>query len=526
MQPLVEEMIGPHGPSKSSPGPVQQPSSVLEGLRNEVRSRWPEWAAISCFAALVAFAIPWHEPWSDEAQAWQLARSLSLPALFQTYIRYEGTPGLWHFLLWVLIRARVSYSGLHWICGVIAVAAASLLVVKSPFPRYLKLALPFTFFLLFQYAVVARSYVLVPLLLFLVALQWKRSPAAIALLLGLLANVALHASVISAGLAIVYFLEKVRSGGVKDPGRRRQLLFFSIILVCFYAFALWTAWPPGDLPTSSFRGPSRPLFILALGSLSMGVCQPLILALPFWIAVALCLRARHSLLYLLPVLFFAAFSGAVYVHFFHSGILAPLLMCIFWITWPAPGCGHSRREAFGRAALVFMAGVQILWSAYALGYDHFRAYSPAPATAEFLRPFVRDGDTIAVTHLGKIENQDYEDVGILPYFDHNILANQQDPFWRWGPQNKTEVRFDALLPSRPQIVLVEALPEPGQPVNLNDAKADLLFKSGYRFTNQFCGRIPARLDFFGGPTCFLIFQSTGSPQEPPANKASQASAPN
>ncbi|MGA2170591.1 MAG: hypothetical protein ABSG62_20570, partial [Terracidiphilus sp.] len=79
---------------------------------------------------------------------------------------------------------------------------------------------------------------------------------------------------------------------------------------------------------------------------------------------------------------------------------------------------------------------------------------------------------------------------------------------------------------RPQIVLVEALPEPGQPVNLNDAKADLLFKSGYRFTNQFCGRIPARLDFFGGPTCFLIFQSTGSPQEPPANKASQASAPN
>jgi len=98
-------------------------------------SRWPEWTTLAAYAALVAFAIPFHEPWADEAQAWQLARTLSLADLFKTFIRYEASPGLWHFLLWILIKAHVSYTGLHWICGAIAVASTSLLIFRSPLPR-------------------------------------------------------------------------------------------------------------------------------------------------------------------------------------------------------------------------------------------------------------------------------------------------------------------------------------------------------------------------------------------------------
>jgi hypothetical protein len=516
MQPQAEVIEEPRSSRDAPSIPSQQSNSALHGLPALARARWPEWATIAFFAALVAFAIPYHEPWSDEAQAWQLARSLSLHDLFQTYIRYEGSPGLWHFFLWVLIRAHVSYSGLHWICGAIAVAATSLLVLKSPFPRYLKLTLPFTFFLLFQYAVVARSYVLVPALLYLIALEWKKRPLVLALLLGLLSNVALHASVISVGLAVVYFAEKIRNGALKDPRRRSQLLLFSFILLCFFAFALWTAWPPQDISNhiASVRGQSRPFVTMALGSLCLAICQPWVLAIPFWIAIALCLRARRGLIYLLPVVLFVAFCGAVHAHLFHMGLLVPLVICILWITWPASGCGRSRSETAGRVALGFMVGVQILWSAYALGYDHFNAYSPAPATAEFLKPFVRNGDTIAVTYLSQVDSQDYEAVAMLPYFDHNIYANQQQPFWWWGNRDSTEDRFYALLPSHPRIVLVHARPKPGQPIDLNDPKAHLLFQSGYRFTNQFCGTIPARLGAFGDPLCFMVFQPVDSSRQP------------
>jgi hypothetical protein len=341
------------------------------------------------YAAQVAFAIPYHEPWADEAQAWQLARSLSLPALFQTYLRYEASPGLWHLLLWILIRAHVSYVGLHWICGETAVGATALLALRSPFARYLKLVLPFTYFLLFQYAVVARSYVLVPVLLYLIALCWKKNPLILALLLGLLANVALHAAVISGGLALVYFIEQARDGGPK--GYRRQLLPGALTLLILWAFALWTAWPPPDnsFYASYTPGASRPFLAWILMSPLWEICHPWILSIAFWVAIALCLSRRGNPLYLLPVLFFAAFSGAVLFAWWHIGLLVPLVICLLWITWPTPGGKICRPEAIARIAMVVMSAIQILWSAYAIQFDHYNAYSPDLATANFLQPFVR-----------------------------------------------------------------------------------------------------------------------------------------
>ena len=498
---------------------------TLDGLRGELRSRWPEWTTISVFAAVVAFAIPYHEPWTDEAQAWQLARSLSIRALFQTYIRYEGTPGLWHFLLWILNHAHISYTGLHWICGAIAVVSASLLVLNSPFPRYLKLALPFTFFLVFQYAVVARSYVLVPLMLFVIASWWKKSPLVVAITLGLLANCALHAAVISSGLAIVYFVEQLREGSAKDPARRRKLLPYALIILSFYAFALWTAWPPSDPVTfiSVVRGQSPPFLAYALRSLLLPICQPWILSIPFWIAIVLVLRARQSVFYLLPVLFFAVFSGAMYANFWHLGLLVPLVICLLWITWPSPGSDFSWCEIAGRAALIYMAGAQILWSGHAIHFDHYNAYSPDLAAAQFLKPRVEGGATIAVTYLDESPAHVALATGILPYFDRNIYINQPDPFYWWSGKNPTDALFNALLPSHPSIVLAETQhAQSGHLIDLSGPRAELLMKSGYRVTNVFCGSISFRMRAIL-TNCHVIFQRVDSSQGPSGNTASPAS---
>jgi hypothetical protein len=475
-------------------------------LSPEIRSRRPEWTTVVLYAGMVAFAIPYHEPWSDEAQAWQLARSLPLVALFQKYIRYEGSPGLWHLLLWILSRAHVSYTGMHWISGGIAVAGISILVLKSPFPRYLKLSLPFTSFLLFQYAVVARSYVLVPCLLFMIALRWKRSPVVVALLLGLLANVALHAAVISGGLAIVYAIERIRRGDFKDSSQRSRLLYSAAILLCFYAFALWTAWPPHDLILSRVRGQSRSFTVYAIVSLLFGICQPLILSIVFWLAIGLCIRARHSLLYLLPVLLFACFCGAVHVEFWHAGLLVPLVISLLWITWPGPGYSISRYEAIGRGAMIFMVGTQILWSVYALAYDHSHAYSPDLAAAKFLQPLVRGGAKIAVTYVDEPLIHSWHAVGILPYFDHNIYMNWPNSFWSWSENDPAEDLFLAALGTQPRIVIVEMHPRhSSQPVPVESPKVQALTKAGYKLTNVFCGAMSLRFQE-GEDSCHLIFQ--------------------
>jgi hypothetical protein len=495
---------------------------ALDGLRAQLRSRWPEWTTITVFAAVVAFAIPCHEPWSDEAQAWQLARSLSLPSLFQTYIRYEATPGLWYFLLWILNRAHVGYTGMHWICGAIALVSASLLVLNSPFPRYLKLALPFTFFLLYQYAVVARSYVLVPLMLFAIASWWKKSPWVVAVALGLLANCSLYAAVSSGGLAIVWLVEQLRAGSAKAPARRRKLLLCALIVLSFFAFAVWTAWPPADLAKHvSWAREARSSFLVnALAALLAPICQPLILSVPIWIAFVLVLCARRSFLCLLPVLFFAIFAGVAPGSFWHWGLVVPLLICLLWITWPPPEQGASTYEISAQAALIYVAGVQILWSIYALNFDHYNAYSPNLAAAEFLRPRVQAGATIAVTYLDQPSipvsaRETFFATGILPYFDHGIYMNQPYPFYWWSDKNPSDRLFKVLLPSHPSIVLVEAVQFQSAPaqslaaVDLRGQAVGFSMESGYRLTNVFCGAVPFQTQLVV-THCHLIYQYSGN----------------
>ena len=401
---------------------------------------------------------------------------------------------------------------MHWISGAIAVAATSLLVFRSPFPRYLKLSLPFTYFLLFQYSVVARSYVLAPLLLFAIATIWRRGPVALAILLGLLANVAVHTAVISAGLALVYVVERIRNADVEEPLYRRQLLFGAAILLGFYAIMLWTAWPPHDLALSRVRGETRPFLSYAVVSLVSGVCQPWPLSILFWGAIAICLRARRRLLYLLPVLFFACLSGAVYANWWHVGLLIPLVICVLWITWPAQSSVISQYETIGRMAMLVMVVTQILWSAYALAYDHSHAYSPDLAAARFLRPFVGEGDTIAVTYLDQPEgNRAYDSVGLQPYFDHNIFVNQANSFWSWSASDPTEDRFVDALRSHPRIVVAEIREPHGKdPMIQTHPKVTLFKNAGYRLTNAFCGARPERFEV-RQDSCHLIFTPVAGP---------------
>jgi hypothetical protein len=518
MQELLQKMIWRSAPVELDAEPIRWFAAESP---NEQRPRnpllAPEWIALALYAIVLAYAISDHEPWADEAQAWQLARSLSLPALFCKYIRYEGSPGLWHLILWMLNKAHVSYSGMHWFSGMLALAGTAVLVLRSPFPRYLKLSLPFTYFLLFQYAVVARSYVLIPGILYLIAWRWKKSPIVLALLLGLLANLALHAAVLSAALAIVYATQRLRAIDLRENESRRQLLLATLLLLGLYAFALWTAWPPHDLMLSRVRGQSRSFLGFAIASLVWGLCQPWLLWIPFWGAIVVCLHARRSLFYFLPVVCFACFCGAVYANFWHVGLLTPLVLCLLWITWPAPGGSLSGQERAGHAALTLLVATQILWSAYAIAYDHAHAYSPDLATAQFLTPFVRSGASVAVTYLDEPEgNQAFDSVGILPYFDHNIFMNQPASFWLWSSKNPTEAQFYIALRSRPQLIVVEERTHGnGMWTAAKKTKLELLTRSGYRMTHVFYGSMPQRFAL-RETSRHIIFQYYG----PPASQSS------
>jgi hypothetical protein len=224
------------------------------------------------------------------------------------------------------------------------------------------------------------------------------------------------------------------------------------------------------------------------------------------------------------VALFAAFSGEVSVTWWHAGLLVPLLICLLWITWSPPGTGTREMETAGRVALAVLVVTQTLWSGYALFYDHYHAYSPDPAAAKFLSPFVRNHASIAVTYISGVDDERvraYPAVGILPYFDHNIFANIPYPFWWWSDQDPSEDRFNALLPSHPQIVLVEETHQhPLESVNLDKPKYVTLAKDGYRFVNSFCGSQPRQLEA-GETLCHVVFEYAGQPDSASARKPGQ-----
>ncbi|WP_263366831.1 hypothetical protein [Edaphobacter bradus] len=497
---------------------VGQPETSAPSRERTVASIakcWPECLTLAAYADLVAVAIAHHEPWADEAQAWQVTRSVPLTTLFHTYLRYEGHPGLWHLLLSGLIHLGVSYTGMHWVCGAIALLGVWLLVFRAPFPRYVRLALPFTYFLAYQYSVVARGYVLVPLLMFALAIVWRRSPIFLALLLGLLGNIALHVAVLSGGFALVYILELRREGRLQP---RKPLLIAAAVLLALYAFAIYTALPPHDV--FLFRDeqndtlPNRLLIEVARGILGLflGIIQPGILSIPFWILIVRRFRQQGQLFYLLP---FAAFEifATHYMSFWHAGLLVPTFIALFWIARQSTrACSPPPRwEALAtRTILLYAIAVQLAWTAYAVAYDYGHPYSPDLAAAQYLAPRVKAGDRIAVTYIRSRTKQPLFDVGLEPYFPQNIFMNQKEAFWLYSTRNQTEAAFPAALNEHPPLVVAEfeqygSLPSYEASLPLSGPKVDLLHNNGYVLTHAFCGAQPYRF-VIQGEMCHLIFE--------------------
>ncbi len=458
-----------------------------------IRKKWPECAATIAYIALLAFSIPFHEPWADEAQAWQLARSLSLPELFSHYLRYEGSPGLWHLLLHLVVKLHVSYTGMHWISGAIALAGVTLLIFCAPFPRAIRLTLPFTFFLAFQYAVVARSYVLVPLLLFAMAAVWRKSPLLVALLLGLLGNASMHALAISGGMALLYIYENWRNLD------RRTLLLFVAICSAFYGFAIWTVIPvPPDQPVHASLAKELParakLTIWSLrgtAALLAGTAQPLLLGIPLWFLFIRQFVLRRMTIYLLPIATLIIFCG-YFTDFWHSGLVVPTAIAVCWIAWSS--IVPRKTWTLTTIAGILCIALQLAWTVRAVSFDHSHAYSGDLEAARFLAPHVAAGELMAVTYFRDQKINAFHSIGIYPYFDKPIFINQQSPFWLWSDRQHTDAQFEDALSRHPALIdalLHEVNGPAGDPEDAPRVFIEALLRSnGYSRVHIFCGEKP------------------------------------
>ena len=473
-----------------------------------------ETGTLLLYVAALSFGIHQHVPWADESQAWMLAHEVPLGHLLSQSLHYEGTPGLWHTLLKLLQVFHISLTGMRWIAGGIAAASTAVLLAYAPFPRIVRVLLPFTFFLAYQDAVVARSYTLYAVMAFAAAALLRSTryrPVLLALLLGLMANISVHASIASGGMAMAALLlwrKRVPSGtGWRTAGAILLLLAFWLGAICSMApahdidyvagnnvqrsiaqieqqFGIKAKVPaplsqaqmanlPPTLPAVHLRNTWQGIWnrlarLLSVITYPLSVYRSLALLLVALVVLQACLSPRSASRRattaaserqlgspgLLPYLLMVATFTSVYLAPRHVGMVFTTFVVTAWLTWPA------ERSLAGPRLLVHHATtfvftlillIQISWTYHALRLEHMSPYSPDLETATYLKQ-QGVGAPDANKRLAAFY---YYSIGPLAYFDHNIYINQPPHrYWLWSTSMRTYGTVQEALAQHPDFVVI------------------------------------------------------------------------
>lgn len=207
--------------------------------------------------ALLILAHVFHEPWRDEVHCWIVGRhAAGLWDLLVGIRRYDGHPFLWYEVLHLASGIIPSVVGLHVVTIVLATASAYLWLARAPFPRLIRLMALGSYFLVFEYSVVCRSYVLGVFLLFAFCAlydRWAPRPVRLFSLLALLAATSVYGTMIAVSLALFLSLQAARSWwagrGVATgdgTGRFRSWLVGLVIFSLGIAIVVASTLPPAD----------------------------------------------------------------------------------------------------------------------------------------------------------------------------------------------------------------------------------------------------------------------------------------
>jgi len=459
---------------------TRNPTSTAAPGPAAIEIRKPEpalWFALLAYAGLVLSAIYHHEPWADEAQAWLLARDASLWNLWTHLLHYEGSPGLWQTLLHVLIGLRVPYATFSYVPALFACAGTWVLLRYSPFPLAVRLLLPFTFFLGYQYAVVARSYSLLPPLLFLTAMLYgraERHPAAFGGLLCLMATVSAHGMIVAGCVAASFGIFRWRT---IPNASRRNILWAAAALIVVVCLAGLAAIPAKDVTfvTRPKLSVANWYFVTAFTLQEAFTGQGVFTFAAIILSVPLMWRGRGLLFFALCTAALCTFGAVVYAAVWHQGVLVLAWLFALWISAAHLDRPSPRLTAIAWSAVAIVVGFQGYWTYKSIVYDWGHSYSAGAAAAKFIREAGIDKSGVYLTG--------YATTAIQPYFPKNLTGNGP-AYWDWSKRNRLNDPT-ALIASRRRDYVVAGYKLPADRGRL----ISLMSVTGYDLIRSFEGNL-------------------------------------
>jgi hypothetical protein len=454
-----------------SPGSADARRRCGEASRR-VQDRYFAIALTMAFAGVSGLALFHHELWRDEWQSWMLARdSTSIVQIIESVLD-EGHPPGWTLLLYVLSQFTRDARVMQLLHLGIATASVYLLARHAPLGWVHKGLLAFSYFLAYEYAVIARPYALGVFGLFLFCVLYARPGTDrryLILALLLLASSSLYGVLLALSAAGMWVVDRTLS----LPAAQRRLRIRAVLglagaalVVAIVAVLLLadghdartslglSRWHLADTLSSISRAylpypdTTEPLLWGShfIGSTSRSdLLQSAILSAALG-AGALLLFIRKPAVLTFYVLGTGALLG--FRHFVfpgwlrHDGHLFVLFIACFWLskvplaTLTLPFTSDRLRSLASWGGSVFVTGilaVQVGAAAVLLNADIRRPFSAAPQAAAFIR--AHGLDTIAIAAAPAPRGSSI--AGLLDRPIHYPATGSAGTFVRWRSYNAT-----------------------------------------------------------------------------------------
>lgn len=464
---------------------IRRLSDIIERLSQKVETiagHAPE-VTVTILYVIFHFVIAYfHEPWFDEAVAWQIAKCASVRDILFTLPHYEGHPPLWDLVLLPFARLGCPYELSLSIVNILFAGAAVILIIwKSPFPRVIRLLLPFTYFFFYQYGVIARPYSMMMLAFILTAITFGErdtKPWKHILSLMLLCFTSAYGILFAGGITIAWLVGLLKQEGFRFLLDRKRtlalfcLLIFAIVLIVeifpasdTYAIKYTEIYPESNhlltrllytflvMPADSVvTNVYSDYCLLSSAHLyNYRTSAGIIIGIFIWIVSLRFTRKRGTLLTcIIPYSLFAVFAAAKYISPHHMGIT--LLFAVFcaWSSCSRTSTADKEEGRFGGYILRYLTlivaaismGVSLYWSISSSVQDVMYAYDASRDVAQYISEnnledydiltgfaifYELDEDGIATENVLAYDfNQFYACDNVLAYFDRNIFFNVND----------------------------------------------------------------------------------------------------
>lgn len=354
-----------------------------------------EFTAVTLYFVFHMVMMFFHEPWFDEILAWVIARDSSLYEMLFVAPHYEGHPALWHLILTPFAKCGAPFElSISLVSLIFSGLAMALFIFKSPFKRIIRLLMPFTYYLFYQYSVISRPYCIMMLAFVLMAMAFEKrneKPGRFVLSLLFLCLCSAYGIVIAGGICIAWliamFIEARKKAANKnsDNGESRGVItiFFQDYLfrngkilwlagLLGYVIFILIRIVPADSAYAVLRATkidadngflTRIIYtffamisdlvftnvLYTTGTLRIAEIYygELLLAAVIGIALLVCLiyygkkksgSVIQVIYFAIPYVLFSIFTAIVYLYYHHVGIV--LLFVGFWL-WSCFKCPRN-----------------------------------------------------------------------------------------------------------------------------------------------------------------------------------------